>query len=235
MEQGFFYKSEIVIGGHFPVSVISRNREDVDKLLAPYQDNNMGTCPKQFLTFMYAQPEYEREENMRVYTSFYDFVDDRGYEFDTDHDAYGYWTNLDAKWDWYRVGGKFDGFIPLINGGRSSCCRIGEADLQKSDAALEKALRYWDENVAPEGKLDAAERERYMTCYRDRKNFADKRSRFFTGALIAPDGIWREIGKNGKISEKSSFSKVENYYYFFLKTMQEVDPDYCLTIVDCHM
>jgi len=223
------------MGGHFPVSVISQNREDVERLLAPYQENNMDTCPKEYLTFMYAEREYEKEERSRVYATFYDFVDDHGYVFDMAHGAYGRWENLDAKWDYYQIGGQFDGLIPLKNGSRASCCRIGEVDMQKSEADRNKALRYWDENIAPESELDNPLRERHLTCYGNRNNYADKHSRFATGALVTPDGIWREIGKNGKLSETSSFSKIENYYYFFLKTLEETDPGYWLTVVDCHI
>lgn len=235
MEQGFFSKGEIVLGGHFPVSVISRSREDVGKLLALYQDNNVETCPKKYLEFIYAEHEYEKEENARTYATFHDFVTDCGYAFDTDHNAYGRWENSDAKWDWYQIGGQFEGLIPLKSGGRASCCRIGEADLQKSDAAWKKSLRYWDENVAPEGKLDASVRERYLKCYGNGRKFADMQSHFFTGAFVTPDGNWRQIGKNGKLQEDTSPSDVDNYYYFFLKIFQDVPPDYWLTVVDCHM
>lgn len=34
---------------HFPVAVISEKLEDVERLMAPYQENNMGDCPKEYL------------------------------------------------------------------------------------------------------------------------------------------------------------------------------------------
>lgn len=235
MQQGFFSKGDIVMGGHFPVSVISKNREDIEKLMAPFQDNNMGTCPRQYLTFVNAEQEYEKEEHSRAYASLYEFANDNGYAFNESKGVHGRWENPNAKWDWYQVGGQFDGYIPLKSGGRASCCRIREADLRKSNAAYNMALRYWDENVTPEGYFDASVREQYLKCYCDRDNFADKRSHFFTGAFVTPDGIWCQIGNKGKLQKETSSSDVDNYYDLFLKTLQEASPDYWLTIVDCHI
>lgn len=36
---------------HFTVLVFSKTQDDVSKLLAPFQENNMGDCPKEYLAF----------------------------------------------------------------------------------------------------------------------------------------------------------------------------------------
>lgn len=38
---------------HFTVAVITEKgtEKEVDKLLAPYQENNMGDCPQEYLEF----------------------------------------------------------------------------------------------------------------------------------------------------------------------------------------
>lgn len=43
---------------HFPVAVISDGTKKVSELLAPYQENNMETCPKEFLEFNSVEDEY---------------------------------------------------------------------------------------------------------------------------------------------------------------------------------
>lgn len=45
---------------HFTVAVFSDGRKMVEELLAPYQENNMGVCPKEYLEFVSAT-ERERE------------------------------------------------------------------------------------------------------------------------------------------------------------------------------
>ncbi len=72
---------------HFTVLVIGDNWEEQ---LAPYQENNMGTCPKEYLEWV---P-------------------------DEDADDGGYWENPNRKWDWYLMGGRWTGFFKLKSGSR---------------------------------------------------------------------------------------------------------------------
>lgn len=52
---------------HFSVAVISEKHEDIERLMAPYQENNMGDCPKEFLEFVDMEPECrEQYENGTV-------------------------------------------------------------------------------------------------------------------------------------------------------------------------
>ena len=46
---------------HFAVAVISDGTKDVDELLAPYQENNMGDCPRQYLEFFDEEDKYLSE------------------------------------------------------------------------------------------------------------------------------------------------------------------------------
>lgn len=43
---------------HFAVAVITDGTKTVDELLAPYQENNMGTCPREYLDFFDMEDEY---------------------------------------------------------------------------------------------------------------------------------------------------------------------------------
>ena len=46
---------------HFVVAVISRTPKEVKQLLAPYQENSEGKCPRQYLEFMDAEKIGRRE------------------------------------------------------------------------------------------------------------------------------------------------------------------------------
>lgn len=48
---------------HFTVGVILENMDDLEKMLAPYQQNNMGDCPKQFLEFVDIEEESRKSYN----------------------------------------------------------------------------------------------------------------------------------------------------------------------------
>lgn len=46
---------------HFAVAVILHDGQNLDDLLAPYQENNMGDCPKQYLAFTSTEEECREE------------------------------------------------------------------------------------------------------------------------------------------------------------------------------
>lgn len=57
---------------HFTVGVICKELNDYEKLLAPYQENNMGYCPKEYLKFTSTSKEekkrYENDTTERFVT-----------------------------------------------------------------------------------------------------------------------------------------------------------------------
>lgn len=55
---------------HFTVAIITESLEKVEELLAPYQENNMGDCPKQYLDFndmeVEERPKWETESIEKI-------------------------------------------------------------------------------------------------------------------------------------------------------------------------
>jgi len=109
------------------------------KMLAPYQENNLGDCPEEFL----------------------EFHEDRDCEPDKKTGRRGYWENPNKRWDWYLIGGRWSGFFPLLDPntatvgepgafdnkpepGRGDVCRIGEIDTDAmAKEAREKFEAWW--------------------------------------------------------------------------------------------
>jgi hypothetical protein len=103
---------------HFTVLVIGDNPEDQ---LAPYQENNMGTCPEEYLEFNDRTEEIKKEwegadeETREKYKDFDSYA--TGYHgYEDNHGLYGYWHNPNTKWDWYQLGGRWTGFFKLKEG-----------------------------------------------------------------------------------------------------------------------
>lgn len=110
---------------HFTVLVVGPNPE---LQLRPFQENNMGDCPKEFLEFVDHTAEVtEVWNNLKgdEYTKYKnkpieEFAEDYfGYRRDENGERFGYYENPNAKWDWYLIGGRWTGFfklkpIPLI-------------------------------------------------------------------------------------------------------------------------
>jgi hypothetical protein len=97
----------------------SEVKDAVDTALAPYQENNMGDCPKQYLEFNDVTDEYskkyaESEEHRREYSTLDDFIAKyAGYKKDETTGRYGYWENPNKKWDWWAIGGRWSGYFPV--------------------------------------------------------------------------------------------------------------------------
>ena len=89
--------------------------ENYEEQLAPFQENNMGDCPKEFLdTYTYTVYTYVNGENCFECLDFNneeearEYCKNKGIEFNADD---GYWNNSKAKWDWYQVGGRWYGYF----------------------------------------------------------------------------------------------------------------------------
>ena len=91
---------------HFAVLVVG---EEVEKQLAPFQENNMGDCPEEFMTFfnkeedpdMIAEYEEADEETKAEYPTFAKYLKEyHGYTADEKTGKIGYWENPNAKREW---------------------------------------------------------------------------------------------------------------------------------------
>lgn len=132
---------------HFTVLVIGENPE---QLLAPFQENNMGDCPKEYLQFYDVSDELKKEyedeedETKSKYPTFQLYAEEyHGYKKDLETGKYGYWENPNAKWDWWVVGGRWSNMLFLKNG-------------SKADSAIKSAIDFDAMRIA---ERDEAEKE----------------------------------------------------------------------------
>ena len=106
---------------HFTCMIFGDNAEEQ---LAPFQENNMGNCPDEYMEFNdeteYIQKEWEGEdqETKDQYNNDIDAYanDYHGFKKDDKTGRYGYWENPNRKWDWYQLGGRWAGFFKLKPG-----------------------------------------------------------------------------------------------------------------------
>lgn len=98
---------------HFTVMVIGESPEEQ---LAPFQENNMGDCPEQFLKYKYNDIWFENEKSARLDCK------NRLIKFDKSE---GWAENPNAKWDWFVLGGRWSGMIKLKDGAKGNVGRPG--------------------------------------------------------------------------------------------------------------
>jgi hypothetical protein len=144
--------------------------EALAALMAPYQENNMGDCPKEYLAFHSAEQErsdYEQTntETKTKYPTFELYVSDYcGYRYDADQQAYGYWENPNKEWDYWLIGGRRSGQIPFKHGADATLAgrrwdspdsvpeehadmvRVGDIDMRRvGEQMKERAETFWRE------------------------------------------------------------------------------------------
>lgn len=135
---------------HFPVGVlVDKKGKKLEELLAPYQENNMGNCPKEFLEFMEATEEInEYEDHKEDYETLDEFMEDYyGIEKDKETGKYGYWENPNAQWDWYQIGGRWSNMLLSKNGYKSNYLQLKDIDWNGMyEISKKQAIETWDSN-----------------------------------------------------------------------------------------
>jgi len=137
---------------HFTVLIRASNKlveeyggieEAAAKILAPYQENNMGDCPQEYLQFYPAEKEYEDE-----------------YKPCGPNGERGYWENPNARWDWWQLGGRWQGSFRLkecaesgIKGSPGVMCDPIK-DPYLTDAAQKKDIDFEGMDLEVQGKID---------------------------------------------------------------------------------
>ena len=111
---------------HFCTVVFCENpsMEEVGRLMAPYQENNMGDCPKEYLEF---------------------FPNDE-YDFDPETGKRGYWENPNAKWDYWDPDGRTRGFFRSNRGEKVNAVQLFDMDLSLPAEDREFYEKNWNEN-----------------------------------------------------------------------------------------
>ena len=223
---------------HFVVGVLidTKNQKTLGDLLAPYRENNMNDCPKQYLEFFKCEEDYEEE--YKKYKDEYDNLDDFMYQYygckkDEKTGTYGYWENPNAKWDWYDVGGRWEGLILNKDGERVNFARLKDIDWKTMrEEAMKEAEKIWDS--------EPQSIERYFAGIKKddtRDSFIKRESEFTTYAVITSDGEWHSKGEMYQFGISSETTEESNDWSsgFYNRFIKDSDQDLILVIVDCHI
>ena len=227
---------------HFSVAVFHRQDQKVGDLLAPYDENTKVEPYLQFtkqMAIKYARKHYKDCKDLSDEKCWKIMADGRR----TDPDGNLYSTyNPNSKWDWWEVGGRFNKQLKVGKVLRDEAY-VKDIDFTMDEETYKDALDFWD--VLMSGKPETPGKN-YMTLfskqyyedyYGDRETYARYMANFRTYAVITPDGKWYAEGDMGWFGCSSAtpeeFKKwCEHYKEIFL---DNADPKWILTIVDCHI
>ena len=235
---------------HFAVAVFHREDQDIDDLLAPYSEN-LEVEP--YIAYTKEQAIQHCKDHW-MESSVAGKSDEKlwaelaaEYGNNTDRDGNIYSTyNPNSKWDWYQIGGRWVDFLklkPNCEYTHADIAYVHDVDFSDDLGEYLYALRFWDAVVDGKQPEDGEEffslynPEFFIRYYGDRETYARRMSKWTTRAVVTPDGVWHEKGEmwwfglSGESPEESG-DWDDHFKERFIDT---ADPDWVITIVDCHI
>ena len=149
--------------------------------------------------------------------------------------------NPKSKWDWYSVGGRWDGYFLNKKGERTNEDLISEIVWTGSEEEKQKAARFW-ELVVEDAKLKEGEekpfifykKEYYLQRYHTKEEYVERITKTCPYAVLTPEGEWVAPGEMGWFSSSESDEDQKKYEEWFDKFIAEHQDCY-ITLVDCHI
>lgn len=156
-----------------------------------------------------------------------------------DEDAvFGYYFNPNAEWDWFQIGGRWNNSIKTKSGVFCNSCKIGEIDFTPDERKMEINRRFWEIVVDKEPLKEGEKKpfcfytEEYLKkLYGDKETYALRNSTFSTYSILTPDGEWLSLSSATENEEREWYK----FYQSIIKKFAEENPDYVVTLVDCHI
>ena len=238
---------------HFAVAVIVHKEDDLPGLLAPYQENNMGDCPREYLEFVNVEKEYletykssvENQAFAEEYPTFSDYMRHyAGYDApDPETGKYGYWHNPNSKWDWWQIGGRATGWFRTKAGERVNACKLADLDTEPDKKEYKEALRFWEIVVEGAELLPGENRpfflfkkSYYIDQYGSKEQYAAEQADRAPWAYITPDGKWHEKGSMGWFGmSDATMDSRKTYRESWKEAIASAEPTDLVVIVDCHI
>ena len=221
-----------------------------------YQDGQYS-----YYGYEYGENELGEFPLCKIYDTFEEYMESEGYTKDEKMEAYGYWFNPNAKYDWWEIGGRWRGMLKATRGERGfryfgsageekegyyDIAKIKDVDFSLDQDAYKRAIRFWE--VVVEGSpLQNGEKdedfcsywkvEYYRERYGNKEQYAQEIALFSTFAVLTVDGEWHECGKMGWFgcSDESADEAREWYNNWYDMFIKNANPEHDIIIVDCHI
>lgn len=157
--------------------------------------------------------------------------------------------NPDSKWDWYVIGGRWNGELPIK--GRvfnedeledqysddvyNNYCKIKNLELRReaSEKEIKEMQERYEEMIT---KGNWFKPEYYKQKYPTFEAYKDNELEFSTYALLTSDGEWVEPGEMGWFGMSSASPEEEaNFINIFRDKLGKENPENYFVLVDCHI
>lgn len=169
--------------------------------------------------------------------------DDDGYEYDEYGDEYCL-VNPDAKWDWYELGGRFQGSIFTKDGRRVNFAEKKDIKWELSDEDLKDSSDFWDKYVENHNSLSKEDKEKYWSLmkpeyfkdkYRNKKTYLESCRMHAPFAFLSAETGWLEKGEICMFGSSETDEEGLDWELNFGKIIEKIPDNYTIYCVDCHI
>ena len=155
--------------------------------------------------------------------------------------------NPNSKWDWYVIGGRFSGRIPLKSGEFCDSSHIKYVDIDHCDNKIyNDAIRFWELYIDEQKPLTEEDKELikfilyskeyYKERYTSKNDYASWCAGFGFYAALLPNGLWLEPGEMGWFASSATAEDDIAWRSKVKEVLREAkDKGWSITIVDCHI
>ena len=145
--------------------------------------------------------------------------------------------NPKSKWDWWCIGGRWSGLLSLKNGDSSDEGQIKDINWGTDVDTDALKVKYEKDYNQLTTKGDFYKPEYYQKRYPTLEDYIKAQEGTTTYAVLDEDGNWHEKGEMyyfgiSSATEQDELDWDRNYYNKFIK---DRNPEYWITIVDCHI
>lgn len=153
--------------------------------------------------------------------------------------------NPNSKWDWYVIGGRWNGCLPIKN---KEVEQTDDSYNDSNDFAQIKDIAFTIELTETQIK-EYTEKyntlitegtylkpEYYQEKYPTLDAYLNEQKSFSTYALLTPDGEWHEPGEMGWFGVSSATPKDQaSFKNTYKELIENQDPEDYFVLVDCHI
>ena len=217
------------------IELYSKCEYDTEKYRVYWLDDNGELKP------FYKELLELNEEDEEALYKYYRDDDDEDYD-EEGNELSTY--NPKSKWDWYSIGGRWDGYFNLKNGGNANSAKISDIIWEGTEEAKKNAARFWDVVVDGAEQTEEEKKEHafftlygkqhYIDRFKTKEEYIERATFTCPYAVLTNDGDWVAPGEMHWFSSDETDEAQLEYEKWFKKFIDE-HQDYYITLVDCHI
>lgn len=144
--------------------------------------------------------------------------------------------NPNSKWDWFEIGGRWDGSLVDKKGNKVNYGKLSDLDFEKlKEVRKQDAEETWEKAIKEDGQM-----KRFLYGIDEstkKEDYIKSNETFSCFSVLDENGVWHERGKMGWFASVSDEQETPQEWNakFFERFIKDLAPENKLVIIDCHI